>query len=102
MKVIADISITPMGVGVSISEYVAACENVFSQKGLNCKLHAHGTNVEGSFESVMEAVKGCHEKVHSMGAPRISTTIRLLTRTDREQTMDDELKSVENRMKRTG
>jgi uncharacterized protein YqgV (UPF0045/DUF77 family) len=30
-----------------------------------------------------------------MGAPRISSTLRVGTRTDREQTMDDKIKSVQ-------
>jgi uncharacterized protein YqgV (UPF0045/DUF77 family) len=33
-----------------------------------------------------------------MGAPRISTTIKLGTRTDRKQTMDDKVKSVEDKL----
>jgi uncharacterized protein YqgV (UPF0045/DUF77 family) len=34
-----------------------------------------------------------------MGAPRISSTIRLGTRTDRDQTMDDKIKSVKEKLK---
>lgn len=30
-----------------------------------------------------------------MGAPRISSTLRIGTRTDREQSMDDKIKSVQ-------
>jgi len=36
--------------------------------------------------------------VHEMGAPRVSTTLRLGTRTDREQTIEDKLWSVEEKM----
>ncbi|MDE2845398.1 MAG: thiamine-binding protein, partial [Gemmatimonadota bacterium] len=46
-----------------------------------------------------EAVKQCHETVHEMGAPRISTTIRLGTRTDRAQTMEEKIESVERKLK---
>ena len=35
MKVLADISIIPLGVGVSLSKYVAACERVLRDAGLN-------------------------------------------------------------------
>jgi uncharacterized protein YqgV (UPF0045/DUF77 family) len=42
----------------------------------------------------MGALKRCHEVVHEMGAVRISTTVRLGTRNDREQTMQDKLDSV--------
>ena len=47
MKVIADFCVVPLGVGVSVSEYVAACERVLAQAGLKTQLHAYGTNVEG-------------------------------------------------------
>jgi uncharacterized protein (TIGR00106 family) len=57
-------------------------------------MHAYGTNVEGDWDRVMAAVKRCHEVVHQMGAPRITTSMRLGTRTDREQTMDDKIQSV--------
>lgn len=95
MKTIVDFCIVPMGVGVSVSKYVAECEKILKQAGLNTMLHAYGTNIEGEWDDVFNAVKQCHERVHEMGAPRISTTLRVGTRTDREQTMDDKIKSVQ-------
>lgn len=94
MKVIADVSLVPLGVGISLSKYIAACERVFREAGLKINLHAYGTNLEGEWEDVMAAIKRCHEVVHEMGAPRISTNIRLGTRTDREQSMEDKVQSV--------
>lgn len=94
MKVIMDLCIVPIGVGVSVSEYVVACHEVLEGAGLKTKLHAYGTNIEGEWEQVMNAVKACHEKVHAMGAPRITTTIKMGTRTDRSQSMDDKINSV--------
>jgi uncharacterized protein (TIGR00106 family) len=95
MNVIMDLCIVPMGVGVSVSKYVAACHDVLEGEGLSTSLHAYGTNIEGEWDEVMAAVKKCHEKIHSMGAPRITTTIKLGTRIDREQTMKDKVDSVE-------
>ncbi len=46
----------------------------------------------------MAAVKRCHEVVHEMGAPRINTTIKLGTRTDRDQSMEDKINSVEQKL----
>ena len=99
MKVIADVSIVPLGVGVSLSRYIAACEGVFERAGLKPRLHAYGTNLEGEWEEVMAAVRECHRALHEMGAPRISTNMRLGTRTDREQTMEDKVRSVEARLR---
>lgn len=98
MKVIAEFTIIPIGVGVSLSPYVAACEQVLADAGLSPQLHANGTNVEGEWDVVMAAVKRCHETVHHMGAPRVTTLLKIHTRTDRDQTMQDKISSVETRL----
>ena len=95
MKVLLDLCVVPIGVGVSVSEYIAACQRVLKEAGLEHVMHMYGTNIEGEWDEVMAAVKKCHEVVHQMGVPRISTTIRLGTRTDKNQTMADKIKSVE-------
>ncbi|MCP4343134.1 MAG: MTH1187 family thiamine-binding protein [Desulfobulbaceae bacterium] len=94
MKVIMDLCVVPIGVGVSVSEYVVACHQVLKKTGLKTQLHAYGTNIEGEWDEVMAAVKVCHEKVHEMGAPRITTTIKMGTRVDRSQTMEQKVSSV--------
>lgn len=98
MKVIADLCVVPIGVGVSVSEHVAACERILAEAGLDIHLHAYGTNVEGEWDVVFDAIKRCHEVIHNMGAPRISTTIRVGTRTDRDQTMADKVESVREKL----
>ena len=98
MKVLIDVSIVPLGVGLSLSPYVAACEKVFADAGLKTALHAYGTNVEGEWDEVLGAVKKCHDVLHGMGVPRISTNMRLGTRSDRSQTMDEKVRSVLEKM----
>jgi uncharacterized protein (TIGR00106 family) len=98
MKVIADLAVIPIGVGVSLSKYVAACERVLKEAGLEPTLHANGTNIEGEWEVVFAALKRCHETLHEMGAPRVSTNMRLGTRVDRAQTMQDKINSVEAKL----
>lgn len=97
MKVIMDLSVVPLGVGLSLSPYIAACERVLAEAGLKTQLHAYGTNIEGEWDAVLAAVKRCHEVLHGMGVPRITTTIKLGTRTDREQTMEEKVQSVERK-----
>ena len=94
MNVIVDLCVVPIGVGVSVSKYVAACERVLRDAGLSISLHAYGTNIEGEWDDVVAAIKRCHEVIHEMGAPRIGTSIRIGTRTDREQTVQDKVDSV--------
>ncbi len=94
MKVIADLCVVPLGVGVSLGKYIVECEKVLAAAGLKTRLHAYGTNIEGEWDEVMAAIRRCHEVLHEMGVPRISSTLRFGTRTDREQTMEDKIRSV--------
>jgi uncharacterized protein (TIGR00106 family) len=100
MHVIADLTIVPLGVGISVSPYVAACEKILKEAGLHTHLHAYGTNIEGEWDDVFAAVKRCHEVIHEMGAPRVSSNMKFGTRTDRAQTMDDKVRSVEEKLER--
>jgi uncharacterized protein (TIGR00106 family) len=95
MKVIVDLCVVPIGVGLSVSRYIAECEKILKDAGLKIILHAYGTNIEGEWDEVFNAIKKCHERVHEMGSPRISSSLRLGSRTDREQTMEDKIKSVQ-------
>jgi uncharacterized protein (TIGR00106 family) len=98
MKVIADVCIVPLGIGVSVSKEVALCERIFAEAGLSPRLHAYGTNIEGEWDAIFDAVRRCHEQLHDNGVPRITTSMRFGTRTDREQTMDDKIRSVESKL----
>jgi uncharacterized protein (TIGR00106 family) len=99
MKVIADLCIVPLGVGVSVSQYIADCQKILTDAGLKTHLHAYGTNIEGEWDTVFAAIKKCHEQIHAMGAPRITTSLKFGTRTDRDQTMEDKIQSVHDKMK---
>ncbi|WP_280568788.1 MTH1187 family thiamine-binding protein [Chromohalobacter sp. 296-RDG] len=98
MHVIVDLCVVPLGVGVSVGEHVAACQRVLEASGLEYRMHAYGTNIEGPWDDVMAVVKACHQRVHEMGAPRITTTLKVGTRTGREQHMDDKVASVEQHL----
>ena len=54
MHVIADLTVVPIGVGVSLSKYVAACEEVLKKPGLKTTLHPNGTAIEGEWDAVIE------------------------------------------------
>ena len=100
MNAIAEFTIIPIGVGVSLSKYVATCEKILEETSLSYELHANGTNLEGEWDDVMRAIKTCHVKLHEMGVPRISTVIKIGTRIDREQKMTDKIASVRAKLKK--
>lgn len=95
MKVTVDFCLIPIGAGVSLSSYIAQCQRIIHQAGLHHELHPFGTCIEGEWHAVMEAVRRCHEAVHGMGSPRVFTTLKIGTRTDREQGMREKVESVE-------
>jgi uncharacterized protein (TIGR00106 family) len=83
---------------VPVSNEIAACERVLAEARLKTKLHAYGTNIEGEWDEVFAAIKRCHEIVHAMGVPRVSSSLRFGTRIDRSQTMNDKVRSVQQKL----
>ena len=95
MKVIVDLCVVPIGVGIDLAPYVAACQQVLQQRGLKHQLGPNSTAIEGEWGPVMEAVKACHEVVHALGAPRIFTSLKINSRTDRDQALEEKTAAVQ-------
>jgi uncharacterized protein (TIGR00106 family) len=91
MKATAEIQVIPLGVGVSVREPVKRAHELLEEAGLHVELHAFGTNVEGELDDVLAAVKKVHETLHAEGVPRISSSIKIGTRTDKETTLEGKL-----------
>ncbi|MEA5414325.1 thiamine-binding protein [Synechococcus sp. BA-132 BA5] len=51
--------------------------------------------MQGEWTPVFQAIEACHAAVHAMGCPRIFTTVKVNTRTDRGQMLEDKVASVE-------
>lgn len=95
MNVHVDLCLIPIGGACSVSADIAECQRVFKEHGLTHYLHAYGTNVEGDWDAVMAAIKACHQRVHALGRTRISSTLKIGTRTDRDdQMLADKITSV--------
>ena len=56
MNVIVDFCLVPLGVGVSVSKYIAECEKILTEAGLKTQMHAYGTNIEGEWDEVFSAI----------------------------------------------
>jgi uncharacterized protein (TIGR00106 family) len=95
MKVIVDLCVVPIGVVDNLAPYIAACEWVLLDVGLKIQLHPKGTSIEGEWAPVFRPIEACHTAVHSMGCPRIFTNVKVITRTDRDQTLEGKVASVE-------
>lgn len=98
MKIIAELAIIPIGVGLSLSKYIVECEKILKEKNLKIQLHAEGTNIEGEFEEVFAAIKKCIEEVHKLGAQRLVTQIKISSRTDKPENMAEKIAHVESQI----
>ncbi|MGD9602155.1 MAG: MTH1187 family thiamine-binding protein [Gammaproteobacteria bacterium] len=98
MHVMIDLCVVPIGVGVSVSNEIAECQRIIRDAGLKSQLHPYGTVIEGEWDDVMGCVKACHEKLHALGVPRVFTNMKVGTRIDRAQTMEDKVASVERKL----
>ena len=84
MKALAEIQLIPIGVGVSVRTEVKRAHDIIRASGLTVQLHAYGTNVEGELDTILATVKSLHETLHAEGVPRLSTAIKIGTRTDKD------------------
>ena len=91
MKALAEIQVIPIGVGVSVRREVIRAHEIIKSAGLAGRLHAYGTNVEGDLDTILATVKALHETLHAEGTTRLSTAIKIGTRTDKEVSLDAKL-----------
>ncbi len=91
MIALAEIQVVPIGAGVSVRKEVQRAHEIIKASGLKVQLHAYGTNVEGELDDILSAIKRVHETLHAEGTVRLSTAIKLGTRTDKEATLESKL-----------
>jgi len=73
---IAAFSITPLGIGDSVSEPVAEAVRLVRESGLANETNAMFTNVEGDWDEVLALIKSCVMSVAEV-APRVSVVIKI-------------------------
>jgi uncharacterized protein (TIGR00106 family) len=91
MKAIAEVQIIPIGVGVSVRKEVMRAHQLLEESGLNITLHANGSNMEGELGDVLATVQRAIETLHAEGVIRLSTHVKIGTRTDKEASMEGKL-----------
>ena len=91
---IAAFSITPLGVGESVSRSVADAVRLVRDSGLANETNAMFTNVEGEWDDVMTLIKQCVEKVGE-SAPRVSVVIKLDVRPGAVDALAHKVEAVE-------
>jgi len=97
---LAEFSITPIGKGTSVSKYVARCLKIVDASGLDYRMNAMGTVVEGSFDEVLSLIAKCHKAV-ARDSERVSTIIKIDDRKGRGRQIEEKVRRVERVLGRT-
>lgn len=97
---IVEATIVPLGTGsTSVSKYVAQCHEVLNNdKRVKYQLTPMSTIIEGELDIILEIIRKMHEVPFENGAMRVSTSIKIDDRRDKLGTMEQKLKSVEQKM----
>jgi uncharacterized protein (TIGR00106 family) len=74
--VLLDFSMTPLGKGESVSPFVARCLEVVAASGLDYRLHAMGTTLEGELDEVLAVVRRCFAALEA-DCHRISCSMKI-------------------------
>jgi uncharacterized protein (TIGR00106 family) len=99
--VLLEMSITPLGKGESVSQYVAECVTLIAESGLEYELHAMGTIVEGELVEVLDLMRRCIERV-AEHSDRVTCAAKLDFRRGHSGRIKSKVQSVEDKMGRAG
>ena len=95
--VLLEFSMTPLAKGDSVSAYVARCLRIIEESGLDYRLHAMGTIVEGEIHEVLEVLKRCFDEL-AADCDRISCTAKLDYRKGYRGRLESKVTSVEEKL----
>ena len=104
MTVIVEVTIIPLGVGVSLSSYVSEAIRALKERGIPYKICPTATIFEtNSLEEAFELVRQMVERVFSAGVPRVVLTVKADERRDiGSPRMEAKISSVEEKLERKG
>ncbi|WP_329381430.1 MTH1187 family thiamine-binding protein [Streptomyces sp. NBC_01716] len=90
-------SITPLGVGEDVAEYVADAVRVVRESGLPNHTDAMFTSVEGEWDEVMDVVKRAVATVEAR-APRVSLVLKADVRPGVTDALNSKVESLERHL----
>ncbi len=96
---LASFSIIPLDKGQSLSRYVAEIIDLVDNSGLDYRLGAMSTTVEGDFDQVMELIKLCHLKMRE-NSKRVITNISIDDREGANNRLNGKPASIEKALKK--
>jgi uncharacterized protein (TIGR00106 family) len=96
--VLMDFSIVPLGKGESVSSYVARCLRIVEKSGLDYRLHAMGTIVEGEMDQVTQLLRDCFDEL-ATDCNRVTCNARFDWRQGDPGRLDSKVASVHAKLK---
>jgi uncharacterized protein (TIGR00106 family) len=97
--VLLEFSMSPLGKGESVGQYVARSLEIIDRSGVDYRLHAMGTVLEGDWDEVFAVVRRCFEAMRR-DCNRISVAIKVDYRKGRTGGLQSKVASVERRLGR--
>jgi uncharacterized protein (TIGR00106 family) len=95
--VLVAFSVTPLGVGEDVAEYVTDAVRVVRESGLPNRTDAMFTTVEGDWDEVMDVVRRAVDAVAAK-APRVSLSLKADVRPGVTGALDAKVEAVERRL----
>ena len=92
-----EFSIAPLEKGASVSQFVARAVQIVEQSGLDYRLHAMGTLVEGELDQVLDVLRKCFEELRA-DCDRITCTAKFDYRRGYRGRLDAKVRSVEDHL----
>jgi len=98
--VLLEFSMSPLGKGESVSQYVARSLEIIDKSGLDYRLHAMGTIIEGEIDQVLAVMQQCLEAM-SADCDRVTCTAKLDYRRGHTGRLESKVASVEQKLNKT-
>ena len=93
--IIADVSITPLGMGTSVSKYVKEAVKILENSGLKAVTGGMSTTLEApDLETLYKVITAAQESQFKAGALRVTTILKIDDRRDSEATIEKKIKSA--------
>lgn len=97
--VLMEFSITPLGRGDSVGAYVARCVDLVDASGLDYRLHAMGTIVEGELDELLKLLAQCFAALQD-DCDRVSCAAKFDYRRGATGRLQSKVQSVQSRIDR--
>jgi uncharacterized protein (TIGR00106 family) len=95
--VLLEFSMAPLEKGASVGEYVARSLKIIDNSGLDYRLHAMGTIIEGEIDQVLGVLKQCFDAM-AADCDRITCTAKLDYRRGHSGRLETKVASVEQKL----